>query len=489
MQASSQRPALPRGPWRSQGVIVCGIQPRSGVMSIRNHAPGTPRRDDTLKISDHRRAGCHTEYGCVDSSPPFPGRTGDARARRRGGEPRPRHPARTTRGPAARSTSSTSRPGPAGKCPGRTGSRPRSSAPCGPRRPRTVVPPGHGRRSRQAGRNVIISTGAASGKSLGYLLPALTAVLAGETCSTSRRPRPWPLTSWPRSGRWACPASGPPPWTVTRPAAERAWARCHAEYLLTNPDMLHHALLPGHPRWSGFFSRLRYVIDRRVPRLPGGLRLARGARAAPAAPGGRAPRPAGRPQPVFMLASATAGRPVTCAGADRPGRRGGHRGRLAARAGVVRPVGAAADRGPRRGGRPVRRTATAEAAELLGRLVREDVATLAFIRSRRGAEAVALAARRSLERRRQTRDGQPGGGPPRRRWRRTGRATWPRTGAAGGGAVRRAAGRPGHHDRARAGGQHHRPGRGAHRRMAGHLGVALAAGGPGRARRPAAARS
>ena len=33
----------------------------------------------------------------------------------------------------------------------------------------------------QAGRNVIISTAAASGKSLGYLLPALTAVLAGDT--------------------------------------------------------------------------------------------------------------------------------------------------------------------------------------------------------------------------------------------------------------------------------------------------------------------
>ena len=33
----------------------------------------------------------------------------------------------------------------------------------------------------QAGRNVIVSTGAASGKSLGYLLPALTAVLAGDT--------------------------------------------------------------------------------------------------------------------------------------------------------------------------------------------------------------------------------------------------------------------------------------------------------------------
>jgi DEAD/DEAH box helicase domain-containing protein len=47
-------------------------------------------------------------------------------------------------------------------------------------------------------------------------------------------------------------------------------------------------------------------------------------------------------------------------------------------------------------GARLRRTATAQAADLLGRLVSENVQTLAFIRSRRGAEAVALAARRSL---------------------------------------------------------------------------------------------
>ena len=47
-------------------------------------------------------------------------------------------------------------------------------------------------------------------------------------------------------------------------------------------------------------------------------------------------------------------------------------------------------------GARLRRTATAQATDLLGRLVRENVQTLAFIRSRRGAESVALAARRSL---------------------------------------------------------------------------------------------
>src|SRR6266700_1404746 len=48
-------------------------------------------------------------------------------------------------------------------------------------------------------------------------------------------------------------------------------------------------------------------------------------------------------------------------------------------------------------GARLRRTATSQAADLLGRLVKENVQTLAFIRSRRGAEAVALAARRSLD--------------------------------------------------------------------------------------------
>src|SRR5262249_58123827 len=47
-------------------------------------------------------------------------------------------------------------------------------------------------------------------------------------------------------------------------------------------------------------------------------------------------------------------------------------------------------------GAPVRRSATAEAAELLAGLVRDGVPALAFVRSRRGAEAVAQSARRHL---------------------------------------------------------------------------------------------
>ena len=69
----------------------------------------------------------------------------------------------------------------------------------------------------QEGRNVIISTPAASGKSLGYLLPALTAVLEGGTAlylAPTRALAADQLRAVRRSG-W--PGSARRPWTGTRP--------------------------------------------------------------------------------------------------------------------------------------------------------------------------------------------------------------------------------------------------------------------------------
>jgi DEAD/DEAH box helicase domain-containing protein len=40
----------------------------------------------------------------------------------------------------------------------------------------------------------------------------------------------------------------------------RAWVRRHANVLLTNPDMLHIGILPGHGRWAQFFRKLEYVV-------------------------------------------------------------------------------------------------------------------------------------------------------------------------------------------------------------------------------------
>ncbi|MFX4044350.1 DEAD/DEAH box helicase, partial [Streptococcus suis] len=41
---------------------------------------------------------------------------------------------------------------------------------------------------------------------------------------------------------------------------QREWTRDHGEYVLTNPDMLHRSLLPGHERWTSFWRSLDLVV-------------------------------------------------------------------------------------------------------------------------------------------------------------------------------------------------------------------------------------
>jgi len=257
------------------------------------------------------------------------------------------------------------------------------------------------------GRNVIVATPAASGKSLGYLLPALTAVLRGSTVLYLA-----PTRALAADQVRAIQALGIPGVCAAvvdgdTCAADRERARTHANYLLTTPDMLHHVLLPRHSRWGEFFGRLHYVIVdechgyrgvfgshvahvlRRLRRVAAHHAHRHPARARPgaAAPDGL----------VFLLASATVSEPGNCA-------------RLLTGQTAQAITESTAPRGPLtfglweppltsargEGGAPVRRPATAEAATLLADLVAHDVRGLAFTRSRRGAEAVAIAARRTL---------------------------------------------------------------------------------------------
>jgi DEAD/DEAH box helicase domain-containing protein len=254
----------------------------------------------------------------------------------------------------------------------------------------------------QAGRNVIISTGAASGKSLGYLLPALTAVLAGDTVLYVTPAKALAADQLASIRALGLPGVQAATFDGDTSRAERDWARSHARYLLTTPDMLHQSLLPRHVRWSGFFSRLRYVIIDECHEYRGVfgshvghvLRRLRRVVAHHAAPGSA---PGGPPRPVFVLASATVGAPGACArlltglDAEEVTEDGSPRGPLAFALWEPPLTDARGEAGAR-----LRRTATAQTADLLARLVRQDVPTLAFIRSRRGAETVALAARRSL---------------------------------------------------------------------------------------------
>ena len=120
-----------------------------------------------------------------------------------------------------------------------------------------------------AGRHVVLATGTASGKSLAYQLPALSAIRAepgraraarGDRALPGARPRRWPRTSSP-----ACAALGLDVRATTHDGdsrrEQRDWARDHAEYVLTNPDMLHRSLLPGHARWARVpRARCSYVV-------------------------------------------------------------------------------------------------------------------------------------------------------------------------------------------------------------------------------------
>ena len=245
------------------------------------------------------------------------------------------------------------------------------------------------------GRNVIISTGTASGKSLGYLLPALTGVLTGGTALYIAPTKALAADQLAAIRALGLPGIRAATLDGDTSAGERAWARSHACYLLTNPDMLHHVLLPQHRRWAGFFSQLRYVIIDECHGYRGvfGSHVGHVLRRLRRVCAHHAPES----RPVFILASATAGqagetaRRLTGLAAEEVTADGSPHG----------PVSFALWEPPltqARGeaGAPVRRTATAEASELLAGLVRENVATLAFVRSRRGAESVALHAKRLL---------------------------------------------------------------------------------------------
>lgn len=133
------------------------------------------------------------------------------------------------------------------------------------------------------GQHVALSTGTASGKSLGYLMPVLASTQAGLAPAGPVRPAPTGAAAWRTGSRphtalylsptkalahdqlRSCDALGLPGWALaavdgdTEPAL-RDWARDQAAYVFSNPDLLHRSLLPGHTRWARFLGALRFVV-------------------------------------------------------------------------------------------------------------------------------------------------------------------------------------------------------------------------------------
>lgn len=245
------------------------------------------------------------------------------------------------------------------------------------------------------GHHVVVATGTSSGKSLGYLLPVLDALGRDQrACALYLTP-----TKALGSDQWAKIAKlcrgwdalgnvHPSAYDGDTPQDARGAIRDQARLVVSNPDMLHSGILPNHQRWSRVLRHLRYIVVDECHTYRGvfGASVALVLR--------RLMRIARRygSHPTVIFASATSGNPAE------------HAETL-----LATPVEAvtsdAAPTGARsvvlwepgflpsatgEHGAPVRRPAGTEAAGLMAALVTEGARTLTFVRSRRGAEVVAL---------------------------------------------------------------------------------------------------
>ena len=160
----------------------------------------------------------------------------------------------------------------------------------------------------EAGAHVLVATGTASGKTLAFNLPVLSALVAD--------PKLRALYIYPTKALAQDQARSLAAFKLRRikPAIydgdtepERRWQiRRWANVILTNPDMLHVGMLPHHDRWGDVFQNLRYVVvdEAHVYRGVFGSHVANVLRRLR-----RVARIYGA-NPQFLLASATIGNPA-----------------------------------------------------------------------------------------------------------------------------------------------------------------------------------
>lgn len=123
----------------------------------------------------------------------------------------------------------------------------------------------------QAGENVVVATGTASGKTLAFQLPVLSAMLENPQAralllyptKALAQDQLSSMNTWLHELRQA---SQPVHDIVAAiydgdtPASRRTTIRNQAHILLTNPDMLHMGILPHHTNWEDFFRNLGFIV-------------------------------------------------------------------------------------------------------------------------------------------------------------------------------------------------------------------------------------
>ena len=248
------------------------------------------------------------------------------------------------------------------------------------------------------GEHVIVATGTASGKTLSMWLPSLTGLLADDRGCVLYLSPTKALAHDQLAALEALDVPGirAAAYDGDTPADERAWVRAHANFILTNPDLVHRSLLPRASAWSRVLRHLRFILVdeahhyrgmfgshvamvirrlRRLAALSGSDPIVLCASATMAAPGEAAARLIGAPVTAVEL-DGSAHAAVTAVLWEPP-----------------EAVGIA-HHDPDRA--TPHRSALAETADVLADLAADGRRTLAFVRSRRGAEVVAQRAREAL---------------------------------------------------------------------------------------------
>jgi DEAD/DEAH box helicase domain-containing protein len=241
----------------------------------------------------------------------------------------------------------------------------------------------HAWESASRGENNVLATGTASGKTLGYNLPVLSALLKDQDTRA--------LYLFPTKALAQDQLAGLNSFQSSienlrcaiydgdTPASHRSAIRKNGNIIFTNPDMLHTGILPHHTNWGDLFRNLRFVVIDEMHTYRGvfGSHVANVIR--------RLKRVAeyygARPQ--FILTSATIGNPQELAArlielpvtlVDEDGSPHGERHFLIFNPPVIDPA------------LGIRKSSTMESVRLAQDLMAQNVQTIVFARSRRSVE-------------------------------------------------------------------------------------------------------
>ena len=117
----------------------------------------------------------------------------------------------------------------------------------------------------RTGRNFVVVTPTASGKTLCYNLPVVQTLLEDQSARALYLFPTKALSQDQQSELNEIALGGALPVKIhtydgDTPSSLRTVARSSGRIVITNPDMLHSGILPNHAKWISFFSGLKYIV-------------------------------------------------------------------------------------------------------------------------------------------------------------------------------------------------------------------------------------